>query len=372
MAERADRPNDRSGMIDEPFATEIAPALLQWWDVHGRKDLPWQYDPSPYRVWVSEIMLQQTQVATVENYFDRFMKSFSTVSELANADTDRVLHLWSGLGYYARARNLHRAAGIIRDQFDGQLPTDIDALRSLPGIGRSTAGAILALAGDQSQPILDGNVRRVLARLFLVQGWPGSTAVSRELWQISEACTPAKRAGNYTQAIMDLGASICTRKSPNCADCPLSIRCAARRMAIVEQIPAPRPKRDRPRREVVFVMVLRDGDVLLQKRPDSGVWGGLWCFPETDAVNNVSEWCENRVGISPDRIKVRPKIQHAFTHFDLSMTPVEAHIQRPPGRVSEEGQWLWFDPDRPAEIGLAAPVARLLASLATVQASGES
>jgi A/G-specific adenine glycosylase len=358
-------------MIDESFTREIAPALLRWWDIDGRKDLPWQRDPSPYRVWVSEVMLQQTQVATVERYFDRFMQSFPTVSELADADIDRVLHLWSGLGYYARARNLHRAAGIIRDQFAGKLPTDIDTLQSLPGIGRSTAGAILALADDQSQPILDGNVRRVLARLFLVEGWPGLTAVNHELWRLSEACTPAKRAGNYTQAIMDLGASICSRRSPNCADCPLADRCMARSGNVVEQIPSPRPKRDRPQREVVFVMVLRDGDVLLQKRPDSGVWGGLWCFPETVAVKNVSEWCENRVGMSPDRIEVRPKIKHAFTHFDLSMTPVEAHIRRSPGRVSEAGQWLWFDPDQPAEIGLAAPVAKLIESLATVQASGE-
>jgi A/G-specific adenine glycosylase len=359
------------GRADQYSKTDIAPALLQWWDVHGRKDLPWQHNPSPYRVWVSEIMLQQTQVTTVERYYDRFITYFPTVAALADANIDRVLHLWSGLGYYARARNLHRAAGIVRDQFGGELPTGIDALQTLPGIGRSTAGAILALAGDRSFPILDGNVRRVLARVFLIEGWPGSSAASRELWKLSEACTPVETAGNYTQAIMDLGASICTRRNPGCADCPLAVRCAARSMGLVEKIPAPRPKRKRPQREVVFVMVLREGDVLLQRRPDSGVWGGLWCFPETAEVNNVSEWCENKVGISPDRIEIRPKVHHAFTHFDLSMTPVEAHIGRPPGRVSEDGRWLWYDPQTPAEIGLAAPVARLLESLATAQANGE-
>jgi A/G-specific adenine glycosylase len=350
---------------------EIAPALLRWWDLHGRKDLAWQRDPSPYRIWVSEVMLQQTQVATVERYYDRFMQSYPTVSALAEADLDQVLHLWSGLGYYARARNLYRAAGIIRDQFGGQLPADIDALQSLPGIGRSTAGAILALAHDQSQPILDGNVRRVLARLYLVEGWPGSPAVSRELWQRSEECLPTARAGNYTQAIMDLGASVCTRRKPSCPECPLADQCLALRSDAVEAIPASRPKRDRPKRDVVLVMILQQGNVLLQKRPDSGVWGGLWCFPEAQRVGDVAEWCENEVGVAPDRVEVRSKVHHAFTHFDLAMTPVEAHIRRAPGKVNEDGRWLWYDLRTPAAVGLAAPVARLLESLATTQESGE-
>jgi len=358
-------------MADRSSPTEIAPALLQWWDLHGRKDLPWQRNPSPYRVWVSEIMLQQTQVATVERYYVRFMEAFPTVSALAGADIDSVLHLWSGLGYYARARNLHRAAGVVRDQFGGQLPTDIDALQSLPGIGRTTAGAILALADDQSHPILDGNVRRVLARLFLIEGWPGSTNISRELWKLSEACTPARRAGNFTQAIMDLGASVCTRRKPVCGDCPLMGKCRARQADAVARIPASRPRRERPKREIVLVMILREGNVLLQKRPDSGVWGGLWCFPETLEVSKVPEWCENEIGIPPDRVEIRPKVHHAFTHFDLSMTPVEAYIQRPPARVNEDGRWLWYDLQMPAAVGLAAPVARLLESLATTQKSGE-
>ncbi|MDH3431806.1 MAG: A/G-specific adenine glycosylase, partial [Gammaproteobacteria bacterium] len=214
-------------------------ALLDWWEDNGRKDLPWQRNPTPYRVWVSEIMLQQTQVSTVMGYFDRFMSAFPDVQALAQAEQDRVLHLWSGLGYYARARNMQRAAREICERFGGALPADIDALESLPGIGRSTAGAILALAMDQRQPILDGNARRVLARVFGVSGWPGDTAVNRELWLLAEACTPAHRAAHYTQAIMDLGASVCTRRNAHCTACPLSPQCIAQRRDVVDQIPAP-------------------------------------------------------------------------------------------------------------------------------------
>jgi A/G-specific adenine glycosylase len=274
-----------------------------------------------------------------------------------------VLHLWSGLGYYARARNLHRAAGIIRDQFAGELPTGMDDIESLPGIGRSTAGAILALSSNRSHAILDGNVRRVLARIFLVEGWSGQAAVNRELWALAEACTPKKRAGNYTQAIMDFGASVCTRRNAACGECPVVGRCAAHRNSRVADIPAPRPRKERPQREVVLVMVVKNGAVLLQKRPTHGVWGGLWSFPEAREIDSVSAWCERRVGISPDRIEVRPKLRHSFTHFDLDMTPVEAHISEPPGRVSENVDWLWFKLHRPAAVGLAAPVSRLLASL---------
>jgi len=350
----------------------FAPALLRWWDRHGRKDLPWQRNPTPYRVWVSEIMLQQTQVATVERYYDRFVDTFPNVEALGNAALDHVLHLWSGLGYYARGRNLHRAAVIIRDQFGGELPIGMEDLESLPGIGRSTAGAILALSANQSHPILDGNVRRVLARHFLVEGWPGQAAINRELWMLAEACTPTKRPGNYAQAIMDLGASVCTRRNPACHDCPVSGRCAAHRAGRIAEIPAPRPRRERPRREVVLVMVIRDGAVLLQKRPSHGVWGGLWSFPEAGEVSGVAEWCETQVGISPDRIEVRPAVRHSFTHFDLDMTPVEAHISEPPGRVAETDDWLWFKLHRPAAVGLAAPVSRLLASLGERKALGET
>jgi len=339
----------------------FAPAVLGWWESNGRKDLPWQQNPAPYRVWISEIMLQQTQVSTVVGYYDRFMEAFPDVQVLARADLDSVLHLWSGLGYYARARNMHRAAGDIVERFDGELPLEIDALESLPGIGRSTAGAILALASGRRHPILDGNARRVLARVFGVTGWPGDTAVNRKLWRLADACTPAHRVANYTQAIMDLGASVCSRRKAKCSACPLNQQCVALQHGVVDQIPAPRPKRDRPQREVVLVMVVRDdGAVLLEKRPTSGVWGGLWGFPETVDVDQVSAWCQSQVGIVPQRIQVRSVLRHGFTHFDLAMTPVEAHITRPPERAMEGDRWLWYKLNQPAAVGIAAPVARLL------------
>jgi A/G-specific adenine glycosylase len=348
-------------MIKKNNFAQVAPALLSWWQGNGRKDLPWQRNPTAYRVWVSEIMLQQTQVSTVIGYYDRFMKTFPDVQVLARAELDSVLHLWSGLGYYARARNMHQAAGEICARFGGVLPFDIDALQSLPGIGRSTAGAILALAADRRHPILDGNARRVLARVFGIAGWPGDTAVNRELWRLADACTPAHRVAHYTQAIMDLGASVCTRRKANCVGCPLSPQCIAHQCDVVDQIPAPRPKRNRPQREVVLVMVVRDdGAVLLEKRPSSGVWGGLWGFPETVDVDQVPAWCHSHVGIVPRRIQVRSVLRHGFTHFDLAMTPVEAHIARPPDHAMEGDRWLWYNLNQPAAVGIAAPVARLL------------
>jgi A/G-specific adenine glycosylase len=348
-------------MKENDVVAQLVPALLRWWDDNGRKDLPWQQNPTPYRVWISEIMLQQTQVSTVVGYYDRFMRAFPDVQALARAELDRVLHLWSGLGYYARARNIHRAAQEICERFGGALPDDIEELESLPGIGRSTAGAILALATNRQHPILDGNARRVLARVFGVAGWPGDTVVNRELWRLAGVCTPAHRVAHYTQAIMDLGASVCTRRRTSCATCPLSHRCIAHHRGVVDQIPAPRPQRDRPQRQVVLVMVVRDdGAVLLEKRPNSGIWGGLWGFPETTDVDQVPAWCQNRVGVVPQRIQVQSVLRHGFTHFDLAMTPVEAHIPSPPGRTMEGDRWLWYNLNQPAAVGIAAPVARLL------------
>lgn len=352
-------------MIRRELQPHIAPALLDWWQAHGRKDLPWQSNPTPYRVWVSEIMLQQTQVTTVARYYDRFMASFADVSVLAEASQDRVLHLWSGLGYYARARNLHSAAGIVRDRFHGKMPTDFDSLMSLPGIGRSTAGAILALATNQSFPILDGNARRVLARTFGIQGWPGVSAVSSELWRIAEDCTPVEKPARYTQAIMDLGASVCTRRNPECTICPLQQVCVASQENTVHEIPAARPKRHRPSRAVVLAVVVRkDGAVLLEKRPPSGVWGGLWAFPEMDSLDAVDGWCQHKVGFPPTKIVVHEDVSHGFTHFKLNMTPVEIRVEQSAARMSDEtldgDRWLWYNLHRPTQIGLAAPVSRLL------------
>jgi len=343
------------------IAARFAPVLLAWWDEHGRKDLPWQLEITPYRVWVSEIMLQQTQVGTVIGYFDRFMRAFPALVDLANADIDHVLHLWSGLGYYARARNLHRAAGIVRDTLGGELPADLDGLMALPGIGRSTAGAILALALNQRQPILDGNVKRVLARVFAVEGWPGTPSVARQLWGCAERCTPRQRVADYTQAIMDFGAALCTRSRPDCGGCPVGDLCAARRQDCVASLPGPRPKRPRPRKTAVLALLRRpDGAVLLQKRDGFGVWGGLWGLPEAGAVGEIVDWCTRHTGVAPARVQARPAVLHRFTHFDLDITPVTVELARRPDRVMDDDQWLWYDLRRPARVGIAAPVSRLI------------
>ncbi len=345
-----------------PSKTEsVAPALATWWSINGRKDLAWQRNPTRYRVWVSEVMLQQTQVTTVERYYDRFMREFPTVADLAAADADRVLHQWSGLGYYARARNLHRAAKVIVDSKEGELPGNTDDLQRLPGIGRSTAGAILALADDRRAPILDGNAKRVYARLFGIAGWPGKSAVLKELWAVADACTPVVGAAIYTQAIMDLGATVCQRSNPGCERCPFGESCVARQRSLVDSIPGKRVARIKPQRSTVVIVAVRDdGAVLLKKRPDSGIWGGLWCFPETGTVEEVIDWCHATVGYAPRAARIQPVVQHSFTHFDLTMTPVEARLTRTDARLMEGDGWLWYNRDQPAAVGLAAPVARLL------------
>jgi len=349
--------------MNSDFAPRLAPALLDWWDRHGRKDLPWQRDPTPYRVWVSEIMLQQTQVATVLRYYDTFIDAFPDVLALADAEPDAVLHRWSGLGYYARARNLHRAARLVRDEHGGVIPADFATLAELPGIGRSTAGAILCLAGNQRYPILDGNVKRVLARVFQVAGYPGETAVAKQLWSLAEQCTPTDRVANYTQAIMDLGASLCARRRPACAVCPLAPGCLAHRDGVAEQLPARKPARARPRKATVVMICVRpDGAVLLERRPDAGIWGGLWGLPETASIEGVAGWCATAFGAAPRSQQVRPVLQHGFSHFDLDMTPVELHLDAAPTRVMEGDRWLWYKTDAPAQIGLAAPTAKLLSS----------
>jgi A/G-specific adenine glycosylase len=346
------------------FAPDLAPALLAWWDRHGRKDLPWQQDPTPYRVWVSEIMLQQTQVATVVRYYDRFLASFPDVVALADAPTDAVLHHWSGLGYYARARHLHRAARMVRDQHGGELPADFATLAALPGIGRSTAGAILALSRDQRHPVLDGNVKRVLARVFRVEGYPGETAVARRLWDLAEQCTPAERVANYTQAMMDLGASLCARRKPACGLCPLHSGCIASRDGVAASLPGRKPPKSRPRKATVVLLCVRpDGAVLLERRPEAGLWGGLWGLPEIPDLDGAAGWCAGALGTAPVSQTVRPVLQHGFSHFDLDMLPVELRLPAPPGRVMEGDRWLWYKTDAPARVGLAAPTAKLLSSL---------
>ncbi|MCB1742505.1 MAG: A/G-specific adenine glycosylase [Gammaproteobacteria bacterium] len=346
----------------------FAPRLLDWWDRHGRKDLPWQLDPTPYRVWVSEIMLQQTQVATVIDYYQRFMQRFPDALALARAPLDEVLGLWSGLGYYARARNLHRAAQLVAERFEGELPTTLEPLMSLPGIGRSTAAAILALSGDQPHAILDGNVKRVLARLHAIEGHPSDSRVLNRLWALSESHTPKRRAGNYTQAIMDLGATLCTRRKPTCLLCPAHGLCAAHQQGLVDTIPAPRPKKALPTRVTRFLVVRdRNGHYLLERRPSPGIWGGLWCFPECEPEQDWQAGLRERFGLCADSSQALSTLQHGFTHFRLDIQPLLVEVKAAPrdARVAEGERYRWVAPARIADgsIGIPRPVRALLDEL---------
>jgi A/G-specific adenine glycosylase len=347
-----------------PPASPIASALIEWHAREGRHHLPWQHVRTPYRVWVSEIMLQQTQVATVTAYYQRFMRRFPDVRTLAAAPVDEVLHLWSGLGYYARARNLHRAAGVICSEFAGELPRCFDDLARLPGVGRSTAGAILALSGGERWPILDGNVRRVLARYFGMAGAAGDSAGTRRLWALSERCTPDTQVADYTQAIMDLGATVCVRRRPLCEYCPLSAGCFARRTGRQHELPAPRAPRARPARRVFMVVALHaDGSVLLERRPEHGVWGGLWCLPEFATATAARAFI--RQSLTAAAIEPQPlsTLEHAFTHFRLIITPLLVRCDGA-AAVVDEARSLWYKLKEPARIGLPAPISALLARLA--------
>ncbi len=339
-------------------------SVLAWFDRHGRKDLPWHRDPSAYRVWVSEIMLQQTQVITVIPYFERFMRRFPDVTTLAEADLDNVLHHWSGLGYYARARNLHQAAQVVRDEHGSEFPGRFDDLITLPGIGRSTAGAILALSAGRRHAILDGNVKRVLARHFAVEGWPGRSAVLTRLWEWAERLTPSRRVGDYTQAMMDLGATVCTRTRPGCARCPLAASCAAHVRGEETAFPGRRPKRDQPLRRTRLLM-LRDasGAVLLERRPPVGLWGGLWCLPECPTEVDPEAWCRERLGCEAGIVTVWAERRHTFSHFRLDYEPVEMRVDNPSLGVMEGAARVWYNAAHPDRLGLAAPVERLLNEL---------
>jgi len=332
--------------------TPVAAPLLAWFDRAGRKHLPWQQDPTPYRVWVSEIMLQQTQVATVIGYYERFMQRFPDVHALAAAPVDEVLHLWTGLGYYARARNLHRAAQLIVTEHGGEFPQTIEAVQALPGIGRSTAGAILALSRGQRHPILDGNVKRVLARYFGIEGFPGERAVEKKLWELAEECTPAERVAHYTQAIMDLGATLCVRSRPLCPVCPLAAHCVARIEGRQSVLPAPRPKKIRPQRTAYVVLMVRDdGAVLLERRPPAGIWGGLWTLPQFDERQSI-----------PGAVPLPPYF-HSFTHFDLTLQPLLVRAASMQSVVADTDRYCWYDPRQPAKIGLTKPTVDLLRAL---------
>lgn len=364
MRRRSNAAHARPGArVADAFATR----LLGWWDRHGRKDLPWQVDPTPYRVWVSEVMLQQTQVATVLPYYARFMARFPTIHDLAMAPTDEVLHLWSGLGYYARARNLQRAAATIVAEHGGVFPSDYAAVAALPGIGRSTAGAILALSGGARHPMLDGNAERVLARYHVVTGNPKQPVAARKLWAYAEKHLPEARVADYTQALMDLGATVCTRRKPLCPLCPQSAHCLARARGWETRLPEPRPKRELPTRRATLV-VLRDGDrLLLELRPASGLWGGLHSFPELAADADPVAWARV-LGLELRFERKLPPFKHAFSHFRLEAEPVLLRAISGASRVAERASvpdgFMWYNLRAPARVGLPKPIAKLIARMA--------
>jgi len=370
----------------------FAKRLINWQRTHGRHDLPWQGQDA-YRVWLSEIMLQQTQVATVIPYYQRFVASFPDIGALAAATEDQVLAHWSGLGYYARGRNLHRAALIIVEKFNSEFPRKFEDIVELPGIGRSTAAAVCALAYHECRAILDGNVKRVLARYCGIEGWAGEKKVEEKLWQRAEALLPQSDVAAYTQGLMDMGATVCTRGRPRCAACPVQDDCVALQTERIAELPAPRPKKVVPERHATFLLLMHGNDILLEKRPGSGIWGGLWCPPQFDDEASAWDWCAQR-GIAPAQIgaaagsvqgipgvaargrsdspsgsishyervdgscETLPTFAHTFTHFKLHIAPVLLRLVRKPRRVQQSGS-VWLDVEDAMQAAIPAPVRSL-------------
>ena len=355
----------------------FAQAVLTWYDKFGRKHLPWQQNKTLYGVWLSEVMLQQTQVATVIPYFERFVKTFPNLTALADAPLDEVLHLWTGLGYYARARNLHKAAQVMRDQYSGKFPTEFEQVLALPGVGRSTAGAILSSCLNAPYAILDGNVKRVLSRYFAVNGWPGEKKTEDRLWQLTGEVTPNAQVADFNQAMMDLGAMVCTRSKPKCSLCPLQSNCRANAEQNWQAYPGKKPKKALPERESYFLLLEKDGKVALEQRENAGLWGGLYCFPQfADKQELLAYLASNGI----QQYQEWAAFRHTFSHFHLDIYPIYARFddQTNPEDV-DRSDWkkvaekqnqyqsallsavkYWYDPQNPDPIGLATPVKNLL------------
>ncbi|MGS0694626.1 A/G-specific adenine glycosylase [Shewanella sp. 0m-4] len=344
------------------FSTRI----IEWYDNFGRKQLPWQLNKTPYKVWISEIMLQQTQVATVIPYFEKFIARFPDIDSLACAEQDEVLHHWTGLGYYARARNLHKAAQIMQSDFNGEFPTHFDDVLALPGIGRSTAGAVLSLSLGLNFAILDGNVKRVLARHGAIEGWPGKKPVEQQLWQLTEMLTPAKDIQKYNQAMMDIGATVCTRSKPNCAQCPVAIDCKAQLSGRQTEYPGKKPKKSIPEKFAWLLVIEDEHQVHLEKRPPVGIWGGLWCFPQ------FAERAELDAYIKDKQLKMTSQqelvgFRHTFSHFHLDIQPVLVRVSGiSNNQIMEQSSTLWYNLSHPPKVGLAAATERILADLGSV------
>ena len=353
--------------MQKDIANWFSDQLLSWYQLHGRKTLPWQINKSSYKTWLSEVMLQQTQVATVIPYFEQFIQRFPDVNSLASAPLDEVLHVWTGLGYYARARNLHKAAQIIATEHKGQFPVEFEQVLALPGVGRSTAGAVLSLALNQHYPILDGNCKRVLSRFAAVAGWPGNKAVEQKLWQLAEQVTPGSPdVMAFNQAMMDLGATLCSRSKPRCAQCPLKLNCRAALTGEQAVYPGKKPTKTLPEKQSFWLMLQHQQQVLLQQRPASGLWGGLYGFIEFSSDQLRSDF------LSLNQLQVTaslelPAFRHTFSHFHLWITPQLVQIETKPGSVQEQTGAQWFTIAQLPQVGLSAPAKILLQQLQALQ-----
>ena len=339
---------------------DFAQRLIAWQQAHGRHDLPWQNTTDPYAIWVSEIMLQQTQVSAVIPYYTRFMASFPNVAALAAAHEDTVLEHWSGLGYYSRARNLHAAAKRIVEQHGGQFPQQVELIEELPGIGRSTAAAIASFAFGQRHAILDGNVKRVLARVFGIEGWPGQPSVEKRMWTLAESLLPDDEGIEpYTQGIMDLGATLCTRSKPRCPACPYADACVAHAEQRVSELPSPKPRKTIPEKRTTMLLLLCGNEILLEKRPPTGIWGGLWSLPEVDEASDVLAAAEQRYGFSEAALAL-PLLpfSHTFSHFRLEITPQPIWVKK--SIKAEESGRIWLEIEDALSAALPAPVRKLL------------
>ena len=347
--------------LTEQQCQQFSQNIITWYHQHGRKSLPWQQNRTPYRVWVSEIMLQQTQVTTVIDYYQRFMARFPTVNDLAGAPIDDVLKLWTGLGYYARARNLHKAAQMVVEQYGGEFPTCIDEIQTLPGIGRSTGAAILSLALNQPHPILDGNVKRIIARCFMVEGWYGQAKVLKHMWQLVEKLSPVTDIQPYNQALMDIGSAICTRSKPNCNDCPVNEFCMANIENKTAEYPHKKPKKDKPVKSQWWPLIIKDGKVLLNQRPPSGIWGGLYSFSDFENEQQLKNYCsENH--IVAKHYNVLEPMTHIFTHFQLDIQPVLIELDEHTclDNVAASNQEIWHPIAQEPQFGVPTPVVKLL------------
>lgn len=358
-------------MSNHPFASQ----LLLWYQSHGRQNLPWQKSRQAYNIWVSEIMLQQTQVATVINYYQRFMDRFPNLASLAAANSDEVLHLWSGLGYYTRARNLHLCAQQVIKEYQGEFPVhDLAAMQELPGIGPSTAAAICAFSTGQRAVILDGNVKRVVARYFAIEGWYGKAAVTRQLWQAADQLTPNQQIPEYTQAIMDLGATLCTRSKPKCDHCPVASGCLAKAKNLTTKLPTPRPKKVLPHK-TLHALVLLDNQqaIQLEKRPEQGIWGGLWSLPEFISEEALKAWVATHQPLAKLASTPEAPQEHLFSHYRLTLHLWVAQLNKPhlaENSANYRQSLSWYPINQFGKIGLAAPIKKLLPQLAKIHLGG--